>query len=261
MAEFVFTLCAKPGQTGSAASAGLPLGHMAWHVGPGPSLLSHSVGLSMRGGVMVLSDAGFSETQRPGSGAFESFVHDIVAEIAQRGFTGLVCDFEQRRLHTLERLVEELAPALRRRGIALYVPERYAHCGEVKVLIPTAITQGTLASRLREAIERYGSPERLALDIECLSLDITLPSPDNTGERLSRAALEALLRERGGQSFHSVELCARYFTYRNADEHHFVIYDDGNTLIKKAQTASRLGITGGFVLYPEAETFLSSLRP
>lgn len=259
MAGFMFTLCAKPGQTGSAAASGLPLGHMAWRVGAGPSLLSHSVGQSMRGGAMVLSDAGFTETQRPDIAALEAFTRDIASEISQRGFTGLVCDFEQRRLHTLERLIEDLAPLLRRRNVALYVPERYAHCGGAKVLIPTAVTQGSLAGRLREAMERYGGAERLALDMECIALDITLPSPDNAGRSLSREELNALLRGRGGQSFLSAELCARYFTYRNADEHHFVLYDDGATLLKKAQTASRMGIFDGFVLYPEAEPFLGQL--
>ncbi|MCL2030809.1 MAG: hypothetical protein FWG93_04625 [Oscillospiraceae bacterium] len=260
MPGFTFTLCAMPGQTSGAAAAGLPLGHMAWSVGPGPALASRSVGLSMRGGVMVLSDAGFAETgQRADLAAVGALVREALSEMNRRGFTGLLCDFEQRRSAALETLIGELAPALRRQGRTLYIPERYAHCGEACVLISTAITQGSLAGRLREAAGRYGGPDRLFLDVECLRLDITLPSPGNMGRRLSRAELEDLLRERGGQSFLSEELCARYFTYRKADEHHFVIFDDGSTLQKKAQTAARAGLAGGFVLYPEVEGWLSSL--
>ena len=257
---FTYTLCARPGQTASAAASGLPLGHMAWHVGPGPALLAHSVGMSMRGGVMVLSDAGFSDLPRqPDSAAVSGMARDLTGEMGRRGFGGLACDFEQRRSPALERLVGELAGSLRRKNLSLYVPEHYAHCGDACVLISTAITQGSLAARLRQAVERHGQPGRLFLDVECLALDITLPSPGNTGKRLSREELAALLRERGGQSFFSAELCARYFTYRNADEHHFVIYDDGGTLRQKAQTAARLGLTGGFLLFPEAEPFLAHL--
>ena len=260
MPGFTFTLCAMPGETANASAAGLPLGHMAWQIGPGPALLAHSVGLSMRGGVMVLSDAGFSETsQRPDHAAVDAVARELLSEISRRGFTGLVCDFEQRRSPSLEALIAELGPALRRRSQTLYVPERYAQGSDVCVLISTAITQGSLAGRLREAIERYGGPGRLFLDVECLMLDVTLPSPGNTGKRLTRAELNGLLHERGGQSFLSDELCARYFTYRNADQHHFVIFDDGGSLRKKAQTAARMGLTGGFVLFPEAEPYLAHI--
>lgn len=259
MPGFTYTICAMPGQTARAASTGLPLGHMAWRVGPGPALLAHSVGLSMRDGLMVLSDAGFPETNQRSGGGTDTFIRDLISEMNRRGFSGLVCDFEQRRSPALEALVSELAPVLRRRGQTLYVPEHYAHCGDSCILISAVITQGSLAGRLREAIDRYGSPGRLFLDVECLMLDITLPSPGNAGRRLNRVELNALLAERGGQSFLSDELCARYFTYRNADEHHFVLFDDGGTLKKKAQTAARLGLTGGFVLYPEVETYLAFL--
>jgi hypothetical protein len=213
----------------------------------------------MRGGAMILSDAGYNDERR-GEGQAEEFRRALLLEIAQRSFTALVCDFEQRWSPTLERLVESVAPSLLRRGVTLYVPEAYARCdAETKVLIPTAITQGSLAGRLREATERYGGAARLALDIECAATDLALPSPDNAGKHINRAVLNALLMERGGQSFYSEELCARYFTYREADEHHFVIYDDGGTIQKKAQTALRMGIKHGFVLYPEVESYLAAL--
>ena len=253
---FTFHLCTQPGQTLSAAKSGLPLAHMAWQVGPGASLLAYSVGLSMRGGTLVLGDKAFDGQD----GSADRLYHDLLHELENRAFTHLLCDFERPGQSVLERLIAQLGPSLRKRGIALIVPDRYAHCApEAQALVSTAITQGTLAAHLRESSQRCGG-RGLVLDMPVLRLDMTLPAPGGQGKALTQEELDALLRTRGGQSFYSAELCARYFTYRTEDSHHFVLFDDASTLNAKAQTALRLGVTEGYVLYPEAEGYLAQLN-
>ena len=43
--------------------------------------------------------------------------------------------------------------------------------------------------------------------------------------------------------FFSQELCARYFTYMSRESGgHFVLFDDGETLVKKMEVSQKLGV-------------------
>lgn len=186
----------------------------------------------------------------------------VSKECSQRGFSGVVCDFEQRFHRPLEHFILELMPLMLRKGFSVFVPERYAACHEkTMVFLPTAMSSGSLAARLKDAARRYGGTERLVLEIERIHRDIILPSPQNTGRTLHPDELERLLIQRGGASFFSEEMCTRYFTYKDTDGNtHFVLYDDAGSFRKKAQTAMSMGIYSGFVLYPEVEPFLRQLN-
>ena len=54
--------------------------------------------------------------------------------------------------------------------------------------------------------------------------------------------LEGLLGKREPSVFYSGDLCAKYFTYTENGAGHFVLFDDGDTLRRKIETARRLGI-------------------
>ena len=109
-------------------------------------------------------------------------------------------------------------------------------------MISSALSGGSLTLRLEEAQERFGR-DRVALALEPAAEDFFLPSPSGSGTPLSREALSRLMERLQPSVFFSNELCARYFTYTTPDGGaHFVLFDDGETLCRKVDTARRLGI-------------------
>ena len=71
---------------------------------------------------------------------------------------------------------------------------------------------------------------------------------------------EELRRLREGKSvYFSEELCARYFTYRTGSENHYVLFDDAQTLRKKAALAENRGIREGFFMLPEVADIAGEL--
>ena len=252
---FTYILCAAPGQTRDAAGFGLTMAHMGWQLGDGMRLESIGVGPSMRGGYMIIGDAMYDGK----AGDASRLADACLRECGLRSFEGVVFDFEQRTSKHLEAFIAEAAPYLEKHSLSVSVPERYAGAySGTQVLVPSAMTSGSLRSRLSEARQRYGP--RVALEIECLRRDILLPGPQSAGMPLHREELAELLSERGGAKFYSQEMCAHYFTYKDAKgSTHFVLFDDASSLRSKAQTALRFGIDRGFILYPEAEGFLQAL--
>ena len=164
------------------------------------------------------------------------------------GLAGMVCDFEQPARRVLGAFVAGSAELFSAKGYPVYAPERYADChGNLRVIIPTALTAGSLPNRLRQAVSKYA---HVALDLERLSRDLPLPS--GGGDHVSPETISLLLASRGGVSFFSGELGARYFTYKDAEgQTHFVVYDDPGTFRYKTELALQLGIREGFILYPD----------
>lgn len=252
---FTYILCAAPGQTRDAARFGLTLAHMGWQLGEGMRLVDGGVSSSMRGGYMILGDAMYDGR----SGDASRLADACLRECGLRSFEGVVFDFEQRTSKHLEAFIAEAAPYLKKHELDVVVPERYAGASqEAQVMVPTAMTSGSLRSRFKEGRERYGP--RMVLEMECLRRDILLPGPQSAGTPLHREELDAILSERGGVKFYSQEMCSHYFTYKDMKGNtHFVLFDDASSFRSKAQTALRYGIDRGFVLYPEVEGFLPAL--
>ena len=77
---------------------------------------------------------------------------------------------------------------------------------------------------------------------------------------LAQKTLDALRRLREGKSvYFSDDLCARYFTYRSGSENHYVLFDDAQTLRKKADMAENRGIREGFFMLPEVADITGEL--
>lgn len=237
---------------------GLPVtvAHQAYRLGRGPHLFRAGSAAPARGGLMVADDRGFD-----GRGEAGVVCDEIVRECAARGFQGAVCDFEQRNNPLLERVVGELGERFSRRNWRLYVPERYAGCsGQAKVMVSSALSGGSLQNRLEEAVRQYGA-QRVVLAVQRVAEDFYLPSPDGAGTPLSREALGQLLEQRRPSVFFSHELCARYFTYMSRSSGaNFVLFDDGDTIRKKLQTARGLGITGAIAALDEVDDLLEQLN-
>ena len=247
-------LAAPPEDVTAAQAHGLTLAHMAYRVGGGPHLFRSSQPNPPRGGLMYIDDGGFD-----GRGTPDAFCQEVVRECAARGFGGVIFAFD-RRLSLLSAVVEQLGPMLARQGRSFYVSEPYGrHTAVGRVLIPTALSGGSLRQRLSEAAERYGAG-RVALAVERTAADFFLPSPDGQGRPLTREELAAKRRELSPSVFFSDELCARYFTYMNRQSGtHFVLFDDAGSIRKKLRLAEALGIDRALLCWPEVSDLMGDI--
>jgi hypothetical protein len=253
--DMLFTTycCAIPPHPG--VSIRVPVAHMAWSVGPGLTLVSvippvlrlqPPLGAAPR--FMVLSDQSYDRSE----GDPRRLVRECVTVCRSLGFSGLLCDFEQPARPLLEAFIRDCTEEFVPRGLTIYTPERYAHChSRSRVLIPTILTSGSLPNRLRQAVSLYG-PGRVALEMERAARDLLLPDQSGAGAILSNESISLMLASRGGASFFSGELGARYFTYKDeAGQTHFVVFDDPGTVRYKVELALQMGIREGFMLYPD----------
>lgn len=215
----------------------------------GARLLSAVGNTAVQGGLMLVGDS-------RECGPDDVLARDILRECLRRNYDGVVLDWYHNGPDrgTLTALMGQLCLQYDRR---LFVPERYAaHAPRATVLLNTAVSGGTLHSCLSEGVRRFGA-ERLALDLERLRLDFVLPISTNVRRPLTATELRQL-RE-GKSVYFSEELCARFFTYRTGSESHYVLFDDAQTLRKKAALAENMGIREGFFMLPEVSDIAGEL--
>lgn len=249
-------LTTPPDRLPQARKTGLTLGHLAYRVGRGTRLLRSGTPAALRGGLMVIDAQDFD-----GRGDPTPFCQEVLRECTIRGFSGVICDFEGQILPSLERILTQLDESLPRRKLTLHVPEVYGpHTRNARVLIPSALSGGSLTRRLEEAVERFGGPNRITLAVERVAEDFFLPAPTGSGRPMSREELKQRLDGRGGSVFFSNELCARYFTYMSRDNGaHFILFDDASSIRKKLQVAHGLGIGQAVAALPDVDDLLEEL--
>ena len=211
--------------------------HLAYRLGPGAHLFRSEGTAPPKGGLMVVDDQEFSPLAPTGP-----LCQEVIRECQARSFSGAILDFEN-CLPPLEQIAARLDEQFARRGWTLLVPERYgAHAPHSRVMIPSALSGGSLQKRLEEALERFGE-SRVVLALEKRAEDFYLPSPTGSGQPLTPQELEELKRRLSPSVFFSGELCARYFTYMGRDNGaHFVLFDDCDTLRRKVEVGRKLGV-------------------
>lgn len=156
-------------------------------------------------------------------------------------------------------LVRRLGQALRPAGLLLLLPECWGGAVEqAYILIPSPLSGGTLELRLKEAAERYGA-ERTVLALQPMGEDFLLPAPSGQGKALSRQALADLRSHTHAPVYWSLELCARYFTYRDGQGVHFVLFDNGDSLCRKLELAGWLCIRYAVAAWEEIAPWSSVL--
>ena len=244
-------LALTPSRLAAVRGLHTTLAHVAYRIGGDGRLWAASLPPEIRGGWMMLEEPETAPISRP-----ESAAKEIVRECIRRRFAGVIADFEApptRDRAALLRLIGQQLP----QGLQLWVPETFGSASPRSVvLISTAISGGSLHQRLEEAIRRWGV-RRVALDGVRLRMDFTLPAPSGEGQPL---CAEEFSRLRQGQPvYFSPELCARYFTYRSVSQVHFVLFDDAETLRRKAQTGASLGLEKILYMLPEVEDLLDAL--
>ena len=228
--------------------------HVAYRVGRDGHLTRQNLLARTQGGLMVLGDQDCGVIRDAGA-----LVREVWRECGNRGFPGVLADFEQPPSADRAAFLEALSTVLARNSRALFVPEAYGRqVPRARVLICTAISGGTLRQRLEEAAGDFGV-QRLALDLQRLRMSFPLPCPTGEGEPLSGEALAELLRRKGPGVFYSADLCAKYFTSTGEGESRFVLFDDAGTLRRKIQMGNELGIGTGFLMYPEVSDLLPEL--
>lgn len=238
-------LAVTPGEYQSAAKYSRLFAHVAYRIGPESQLLRQSLLLQTRGGLLALGDR-----DAPPISAPEALCAGILRECARRSYTGVLLDFEARPADDRKVFAGMLAQHLRKTRRTLYVPESCAVPGAVP-LICTALSGGSFPQRLQEAARQFGGAELLGLDVQRLRMDFTLPAKSGEGHPLSEEEFRSLVEKESPAVFFSQELCARYFTYMQGQETHFVLFDDESTLRQKLKTGEAMGFSAAFFMWPE----------
>lgn len=240
-------LAAPPDQQ-AALRFGVPVAHMGYRIGPGGRLARGNLPSMLRGGLLMLSDCGFTSQL-----GWENLCREILRECQDRHFEGVVADFETELNPQLGTLLAELFPQLEKQKLSFYVSEPYAgFCVGARVLVSTALSGGTLVQRLGEASHKYGAA-RIALDVQRVSMEFPLPCPGGIGAALPLFSLQKLLAEREPPVFFSPELCAYYFLLFEKEEYRLVLYDDACSILQKLHLARQFGIREAFLIFPEVQ--------
>lgn len=253
MAQDTFIITLPPRQLPALRGWQVTPAHLAYRLGPGPHLF-RAESTVPKGGLMVVDDRDFD-----GLGPTGPLCQEILRECQARGFSGAVLDFEN-RLPPLEQIAASLDEQFARRGWGLYVTERYApHAPHARVMIPSALSGGSLQRRLEEALERCGE-SRTVLALEKVAEDFSLPSPTGSGRPLTEQELEELRERLSPSVFFSGDLCARYFTYMSRENGaHFVMFDDGDTLRRKIEVGRKLGVGTFLIPWADAAPYAARL--
>lgn len=230
------------------------LAHVAYRVGRDGRLTRQSLLARTYGGIMVLGDVESGPIRDSAA-----LCRDVWRECGNRGFAGVLADFEEEAAPDRVAFLEALGRVLGRNGKQLFVPESYgAKVPQAHVLICTALSGGTLRQRLAEAAQTFGG-KRLALDLQRLRMSFPLPCPTGEGTPLTGEELEELMGRKQPAVFYSGDLCAKYFTSTENGESRFVLFDDAGSLQRKIHLGRDMGIGAGFLMYPEVQDLLPAL--
>jgi len=238
----------------AAEATGLDVARMIYRIGRGYHLYKAHAYNHVKGGLMVVDTDGYS-----GGGPVSALVGEILLECDKRGYKGIVLDTGRSPVNMLQYLASYLASEAQTRGLRCFVPESlHSVGGNAAVLIPTALSGGTLTGHIGEAADKYGI-SRIALEIERVRMDFTLPAVNGSGRELSADELDALIEQHKTQSFFSKDLVAYYFNYRDKKGTHFVLYDNGASIKRKLQAAGSAGVENAFLFYPHVADIIDKI--
>lgn len=245
-------LAVTPDHVENALALTPHLAHAAFRVTRDGGLLCGTLPPRLRGGLAVVQcDTPFPESAAP------ALSRELLQLCLQRDFRGIVPDGFTRATAAHRTLCAALDALCSRYGRRLYVPPCCAdEAPHAAVLVCTALSGGTLRELLGNAIQRFGT-HRIALDLQRLMMEFPLPCPSGEGAPLSSQELRQ--RMAGRSVYYCDSLCARYFTRSEDGKTRFVLFDDTDTLRRKMALAEELGITEGFLMWPEVADIAGEL--
>lgn len=242
-------LITPPQQREDAAETGLSLVHPLYRVNRG-RLMRMGNAPPPTGGLLLLG--GHLGNQ----GSPQILAQDIMGECTARSYTGILLDPEGAVTPLLQKVIPLLEDMAIQRGWIFYLTESYGtYATRAGVLISSAISGGSLEGRIVQAQETFGQ-NRVALTLQPVAEDFSLPSLNGQGIPLSPSELAALRQSLTPSVFYSQELCTHYFTYLKGNRGHMVLFDDQESLEKKRVVAAGLGVRRFFAAYPQVKEFL-----
>ncbi len=235
-----------PAEFAAEASLHGPVSVMAYRVGRDRHLYRLPLP-ARRFALMEVDGSSFT-----GFGPHRALIGELTGEARRRGYRGLrIC--LPRPTPQLCAFAGALDAEARRLGLALFLPEAYAHAAPAaRLTLPAQNTAGTFEGRISKLRALYG-PERLAPTLERAYTDFALPARTGHGTALRNPP--ALL----GTAFYAAQLCANYASYARAGRAHLVVWDDLGTLRRKLSVLRQLGIGAAFLYYPHAADLLPAL--
>lgn len=247
-------IAAPPESIESAAVTGLSVAHMIYRIGRGYHLYRSNNADFVKGGIMVVDTDGYI-----GGGPVSELVLEIIGECQKNDFSGIVLDTGGASTMTLVSLVGRLSSNALKYGLKLFVPENLSSAGgNTVVLLPSALSGGTLSGHIGDALAKYGAG-RVALEIERIRMDFSLPAVTGAGRELTGEELQALIDRHRPQTFLSKDLCANYFTYHDKRGIRFVLYDNSASIRRKLSVASKMGIENSFLFYPHVADIIDEI--
>ncbi|WP_409968202.1 hypothetical protein RFF05_17020 [Bengtsoniella intestinalis] len=245
-------LMATPEQTRSLGRLRPPVAHIAYRIGDGSTLLRQNLPLKRQEGLLVISDIQAPVVEQP-----DSLCQGVLRELGRHNYHGVLLDFEQAPTPDRQILVSQLDTVLQQHQKALYLPPAYApHSKQATILVNTAVSGGNFRQYLETCKTQYGN---IALDVQRLQMDFILPATTGEGTSINAEVLTSLRKKYGSTTFFSHELCTRYFTYQQEGQTHFILYDDGETMLQKLRIGESIGVKIGFCVYHEVEDLLGVL--
>ena len=231
-----------------------------------PAVLSHRIdpvgrlqrlngSPSPRNGLMVICNC-----EELSAGHPSSLSASILRECLRHSPRGLLLDFESPSSFDID-LIRLLSPKLSQLGISLFLPEALVtHAPSCRVLIPCALSGGSLELRLKEAVERYGA-NRVVACPETTAEEFILPCPTGKGRPLSQDQLKLLLAEINPNTHFSPALCTRYFTFFRGETLHLVLFDDVDCLQEKYTCARQCGVFRFLLLQCDKSALFPNFSP
>ena len=239
-------LASPPEYCKNALLWGLPVAHMASHT-CGRLLYRRSLPENLRCGLMLIANI------NPGGDCSRERVTErILQECLNRCYSGVIADFEP-PCSFAGQLLPFLYSELKRRRLSFYVSEWASdYVKDCHVILSSAITGGTLHQRIGDSVHAFGR-DNIVLDFEIMSHDFLLPAKGGKGRKISKNIIGELMEFHHAKPQFSTELCCNYFTYRNKQGMHFVLYDDAESVNRKTELSMKLGISKAICLYPETD--------
>jgi len=246
-------LCAAPGDLLSPHAFFPHVAHAACHLEVGGRYRMDSI-TPAKGDLLHLSNCEPFGVREP-----MKLFRDLKNVCSKHALHGIVADLTPPVTADKHRFLSLLFREFYRSPYQLFVPEEYSDISpNAVVILCSAMSGGIFKERLNEAAERFGR-HRLALDLQRLIMDFTIPAPTGSGTPMTPAQLKSLTASLRPAIFYSTELCAKYFTYRRQGQHHLILFDDTATLTEKIRIAKSMGISCFFFSYPDVSDILQPL--
>ena len=248
-------VAAPPEYISRAKRSGCMTAQMSYRIGRGFRLYRLHRTPDTDGGLMVLDTSDYK-----GGGPTRSLIDDTMSECMRRDFCGIVIDSGARPNSPSQlSLSKMLSKAAMENGLLYFVPESLAETGENAIVrVSTALSGGTLSRHISDAAVKYGAG-RVALEIQRVLMDFTLPALNGMGKNLSPAEFSALKERHNASSFFSPHLAVNYFTYCDKKTAHFVLHDNAPSIRQKLLIGMHSGIEYSFLFYPQIADIHDSL--